>query len=190
VKIPVKGRAKLNFSEENKSVVENVRISYSGTMAESVSNIEDARRVAAEMPKNLAGQLNTLNCTLLPLSLLDSKANRCVRSLDDELVAQTAATLKAGTVAGLELRGLVELDVFQTKFPAIKGQIQNLQSTFSTAQTEFKKNGASPSTRATGRQRRRKCDIQRAPGGRRPIQRPYQFCCGFYRAEEGRGWLS
>jgi carbon monoxide dehydrogenase subunit G len=74
VKIPVSGTAKVNFSEEEKSIFENVRISYSGAMVENVSNLEDARRVASEMPTKLAKQLNKLSYKLLPLSVSDSRA--------------------------------------------------------------------------------------------------------------------
>jgi hypothetical protein len=44
----------VNFSEEEKSNFDNVRLSYSGAMVENVSNLVDARRVASEMPTKLA----------------------------------------------------------------------------------------------------------------------------------------
>ncbi|RYP73509.1 hypothetical protein DL770_007759 [Monosporascus sp. CRB-9-2] len=139
VKIPVKGSAKVEFSEKDESVFENVKISYSGAMAENVSNLEDARRVAGEMPTKLAKQLNTLHYTLLPLTVLYSKANRPIRSLDTGLVTKTAAALKAGTTAGLNLRDLAEQEVFQKQSPAIKRQILNFQTAFSAAENEFTK---------------------------------------------------
>ncbi|KAI1392852.1 uncharacterized protein F4822DRAFT_392399 [Hypoxylon trugodes] len=138
-KIPVQGSAKLEFSKKDESIFDNVRISYSGAMAENVTNLEDARRVAGEMPTKLAKQLNTFHYTLLPLTVLDSKASRLIRILDTGLVAKTAAALKAGTISGLNLKDLADQEVFQYQFPAIKRQISNLQMAFSGAETEFTK---------------------------------------------------
>ncbi|KAK6512522.1 hypothetical protein TWF481_001406 [Arthrobotrys musiformis] len=135
-KIPAIGSAKVEFTAEEKSKFENVKISYSGAIAENVSNLEDACRVAHDMPKKLAKQLNTLSYKLLPLQLLDSEAHRLTRSLDAGLVARTAAVLKAGSTADLELGDLAEREIFQ-QFPAIKRQISNFQAAFSIARTEF-----------------------------------------------------
>ncbi|KAI2624052.1 hypothetical protein GGS21DRAFT_325573 [Xylaria nigripes] len=135
--IPVKGVAQVNFLEKDESMFENMKISYSGAIAENVSNLEDARRIAREMPTSLAKQLNTLRYKLLPLSVLDSKANRLIRSLDSGLVAKTAAVLKAGTTAGLDLADLVSQTVFQRQFPVIRCQISNFETAFSAATTGF-----------------------------------------------------
>ncbi|KAK6523032.1 hypothetical protein TWF281_002454 [Arthrobotrys megalospora] len=137
VRIPIEGGAKVEFSDKYESKFENVNVSYSGAMAENVSTLEDARRVAGEMPTKLAKQLNTLRYKLLPLSVLDSRVKRLIRSLNANLVTETAAALKAGTTASLRLRDLVEEDVFQKQFPAIGRQISNLQTAFSAAETEF-----------------------------------------------------
>ncbi|KAM0330220.1 hypothetical protein ACHAQA_004395 [Verticillium albo-atrum] len=139
VKIPVSGTAKVDYSDKEESLFENVKISYSGAMAENVSNLDDARRVARAMPTQLAKQLNTLHYKLLPLSVLDSKANRLIRSLDTGLVTKTALALDAGTTAGLKLRSLLEEDVFKDQFARIKRQITNFQTAFSAAEIDFTK---------------------------------------------------
>ncbi|KAI1404242.1 hypothetical protein F4819DRAFT_448448 [Hypoxylon fuscum] len=139
VNIPVKDSAKVKFSEKDESLFENVKISYSGAIAENVSNLEDARRVAGEMPTKLAKQLNTLRYRLLPLTAIDNKANRLIRSLDTDLVTKTAAALKVGTTASLNLSDVVKQEVFQKQFPVLKCQISNFQTAFSAAETEFTK---------------------------------------------------
>ncbi|KAI1213276.1 uncharacterized protein F4807DRAFT_257179 [Annulohypoxylon truncatum] len=137
LKIPVSSSAKVDYSNESKFIFDNVNISYSGAMTENVSNIEDARRVSREMPAKLALQLNTISYKLLPLSVLDNKVNRMIRKLDDNLVAKTAAALKAGTMVRLELKNVVEQDVFRKWFPAIRQQISNIQTAFTAGETEF-----------------------------------------------------
>ncbi|KAK6361036.1 hypothetical protein TWF730_007151 [Orbilia blumenaviensis] len=139
VKIPLSVDAKVEFSKEEQSKFENVKVSYSGAIAEKVVSLEDALRVAGEMPEKLKKQMNTLSYTLLPLTLLDSKVNRLIRSIDTGLVIKTAAALKAGTEAGLKLKDLVKEEIFQKKFPAIKRQISNFADAFSAAETEFTK---------------------------------------------------
>ncbi|KAH8728828.1 hypothetical protein GQ44DRAFT_757223 [Phaeosphaeriaceae sp. PMI808] len=139
VKIPINGTAKVDFSDGSENKFENVRISYSGAMAENVGNLEDANRVAREMPTKLAKQMNTLSYKLLSLSLLGSEANRLIRSLNDVLLNNTAAVLKAGTAARLKLEDLFHDPVFQKRFPAIKQQIESFQSAFSAVETEFTK---------------------------------------------------
>ncbi|KAK6359513.1 hypothetical protein TWF696_000669 [Orbilia brochopaga] len=133
----VRGSAKVERSMKDESEFENVRISYSGAMAENVSNLEDARRVAREMPTKLAKQLNTLRYKLLPLKVLDSKADRLIRSLDAGLVKKTADVLSAGITTGLQLRDLAEEEVFQKQFPRIQRQVLNFQDAFSAAEIEF-----------------------------------------------------
>jgi hypothetical protein len=108
VKLPVGGTAKVEFSQESESVSEGLKISYSGAIAENASNLEDARRIAREMPTKLRQQLNTLYYKLLPLTILDSTVNREIRNLDANLVTKTAAALKAGTLARLKLKDVVE----------------------------------------------------------------------------------
>ncbi|KAL2148627.1 hypothetical protein VTH82DRAFT_2181 [Thermothelomyces myriococcoides] len=137
VKIPVSGSAKIDFSKEKESLLEKCNISYSGALAENVTTLEDARRVAREMPTKLASQLNTLSYKLLPLSVLDSKARRFIRTLDANLVAETAKTLNNGNAVALGLNETENHKVFGANFPTIRNQIQNFQSAFSTAQTEF-----------------------------------------------------
>ncbi|KAI0420229.1 hypothetical protein F5X98DRAFT_361964 [Xylaria grammica] len=139
VKIPVSGSAKIEFSEEEKRFFESVKISYSGAIAESVVNLEDALRVAREMPTKLAKQLNTLSYKLLPLSVLDNKATRLIRSLDASLVAKTAEALKDGADATLRLKELEEQEVFKKKFPMIHAQILSFSRAFSVAETAFTK---------------------------------------------------
>ncbi|KAJ1323456.1 Down syndrome cell adhesion molecule-like protein 1 [Microdochium nivale] len=137
VKIPVSGSAKIEFAEDSDSKFENVKISYSGAIAEQVATLDDARRVAREMPTKLAKQMNTLHYKLMPLSLLDSKASRLIRSLDTGLIADTAETLKAGKETGLRLRDVAETAVFQGQFPSIQGQIRNFREAYSAAEIEF-----------------------------------------------------
>ncbi|KAF3809460.1 hypothetical protein GCG54_00012741 [Colletotrichum gloeosporioides] len=137
VNVPVSGGDKVEFSSKNEALFDDVKISYSGAIAENVSSLEDARRVAGEMPRTLAKQTNALSCTLLPLSILDRKAGRIIRSLDSSLVTKTAAALKDGNMAGLMLRDLISKDLFQSEFPAIGRQISNFRDAFADAQNEF-----------------------------------------------------
>ena len=137
VSIPVSGSAKVEFKEGSKKLMENVRISYSGALAENVATFEDAQRVAREMPSKLATQMNTLKYKLLPLSLLDSKANRLIRSLDTGLVKKTAEALQQGSNAILALKDVAVDEVFQKQFPAIRKQITNFQAALSVAETDF-----------------------------------------------------
>ncbi|KAI5863678.1 hypothetical protein GGS23DRAFT_564932 [Durotheca rogersii] len=113
-KLPIRGKAKVEFSEESKSVFESLKISYSGAIAENVSNVEEACRVAREMPTKLGQQFNTLSYKLLPLTVLRSTVNREIRHLDANLVVKTAEALKAGTVAGLKLKDVMEQDGLNT----------------------------------------------------------------------------
>ncbi|KAJ0272255.1 hypothetical protein Brms1b_010445 [Colletotrichum noveboracense] len=119
VNVPVSGSDKVEFSAKNESLFENVKISYSGAIAENVSSIEDARR------------------KLLPLSVLDRKASRTIRSLDTGLVNKTAAVLKAGSTAGLMLQDLLGQDLSQKEFPAIGRQLSNFRAAFAGAQNDF-----------------------------------------------------
>ncbi|KAJ3962386.1 hypothetical protein N0V92_000863 [Colletotrichum tropicale] len=137
VNVPVSGSDKVEFSAKNESLFEDVKISYSGAIAENVSSIEDARRVAGEMPKTLAKQMNTLYYKLLPLSVLDRKASRTIRSLDTGLINKTAGVLKAGSTAGLMLQDLLGQDLSQKEFPAIGRQISNFRAAFAGAQNDF-----------------------------------------------------
>ncbi len=131
------GEVNLDQSKDNDSIFEGIKISYSGAMAENVTNIEDARRVARKMPTKLMKQLNTLTYKLLPLKVLDNTVNRNIRQLDATLVNQTAAALKAGTIGRFQLKDLAEQVVFQKWFPAIRQQILNIQTVFADAETQF-----------------------------------------------------
>jgi hypothetical protein len=137
VSIPVSGSARVEFKEGSQKLMENVKISYSGAMAENVTSFEDAQRVAKEMPLKLMTQMNTLKYKLLPLSLLDSKANKLIRSIDTGLVNKTAETLKAGNEAVLALKEVAADEVFQKNFPSIRKQMSNFQNAFSAADTDF-----------------------------------------------------
>lgn len=137
VSIPVSGKAKVEFKEGTKKLMENVKISYSGAMAENVASLEDAQRVAKEMPSKLMTQMNTLKYKLLPLSLLDSKANKLIRSIDTALLNKTAEALKAGSETTLALKEVAADEVFQKSFPSIRKQIANFQNAFAAAETDF-----------------------------------------------------
>ncbi|KAK1775417.1 hypothetical protein QBC45DRAFT_335358 [Copromyces sp. CBS 386.78] len=137
VSIPVSGSAKVEFKEGSEKLMENVKISYSGAMAENVASLEDAQRVAKEMPSKLMTQMNTLKYKLLPLSLLDSKANKLIRSIDTGLLTKTAEALKAGNEAALSLKEVAADEVFQKTFPSIRKQISNFQNAFAAAETDF-----------------------------------------------------
>ncbi|KAI1087970.1 hypothetical protein F5B19DRAFT_473184 [Rostrohypoxylon terebratum] len=89
------------------------------------------------MPTKLVKQLNTLSYKLLPLSVLDSKVNRLIRSLDANLVSETTEALRGGTDATLSLKELGEQEVFKKQFPKIHAQILNFCSAFSAIETEF-----------------------------------------------------
>ncbi|KAK1490764.1 hypothetical protein CCUS01_14359 [Colletotrichum cuscutae] len=135
--IPVNGSATVEFSKQKDEKFENVRISYSGAIAESVSNLDDARRVTAEMPDKLAQQMNTLSYKLLPLSTINNKVKCLVRALDSQLVDKTAKTLHAGLTTTLQLQDLAQLEVFQKHFLDIGRQISNFQAIFAESQTSF-----------------------------------------------------
>lgn len=137
VSIPVSGSAKVEFKEGSEKLMENVKISYSGAMAENVASLEDAQRVAKEMPSKLMTQMNTLKYKLLPLSLLDSKANKLIRSIDTGLLTKTAEALKAGDEATLSLKEIAAEEVFQKTFPSIRKQIANFRNAFAAAETDF-----------------------------------------------------
>lgn len=139
VKIPISGGAKIEYSTDEKKLFETVNISYSGAMAESVVNLEDALRVARDMPTKLSKQLNTLRYKLLPLSVLDSKANRLIRGIDAGLVTETSAALRDGADATLALKELGEEEVFKKQFHSIQAQILNFSKAFSKAEVEFTK---------------------------------------------------
>ena len=128
----------MEFDGKGDSLFDNVKITYSGAIAENVSTPDDARRVAGEMPMKLAKQMNTLTYKLLPLSVLDSKANRLIRSLDDDLISKTAAALKAGTTTRLKLRDLESEKIFQTQLPAISRESSSFSSAFARADTLFR----------------------------------------------------
>ncbi|KAK3491084.1 uncharacterized protein B0T23DRAFT_176302 [Neurospora hispaniola] len=137
VSIPVSGSAKVEFKEGSEKLMENVKISYSGAMAENVASLEDAQRVAKEMPSKLMTQMNTLKYKLLPLSLLDSKANKLIRSIDTGLITKTAEALNAGNEATLSLKEIAADEVFQKTFPSIRKQISNFHNAFAAAETNF-----------------------------------------------------
>ena len=137
VPIHVNGSAKVEFKEGSKKLMENVRISYSGALAENVGSLEDAQRVAKEMPSKLATQMNTLKYKLLPLSKLGSKGSRLIRSLDTGLVNKTAEALQYGSNTILALKDVVADEVFQKQFSAIRKQIMNFQAALSMAETDF-----------------------------------------------------
>ncbi|OTA99812.1 hypothetical protein M426DRAFT_16044 [Hypoxylon sp. CI-4A] len=122
VKIPISGSAKIDFSEEEKRFFGSVRISYSDATAESVVNLEDALRVARDMPIKLAKRLNTLSYKLLSLSVLDGNANRLI-------IVSTLACLK----------DLEKQEAFKNQFPKIQVQILGFSRAFSIAETEFAK---------------------------------------------------
>jgi hypothetical protein len=107
-------------------------------MVENVSNLEDARRIASEMPTRLAKQWNKLSYKLLPLSVSDSRARCHIRSLDDGLVTQTAAALRASATVGLKLKDLVEQEVFHKQF-CDKASDLEPPVCLSAAETEFTK---------------------------------------------------
>ena len=131
------GEVSVDHSQDNDSIFEGIKISYSGAMAENVTNIEDARCVAREMPTKLIKQLNTLSYKLLPLQVLDNTVNRNIRQLDTTLVNQTTAALRAGTMGRFQLKDLLEQVVFQKWFPAIKQQILNIQTAFAATEAQF-----------------------------------------------------
>ncbi|KAI2471704.1 hypothetical protein F4781DRAFT_386374 [Annulohypoxylon bovei var. microspora] len=137
VEVLVSGQTKVEFTKESESTFENVNISYSSSIAENVSSIKDARRVACEMPAKLALQLNTLSYKLLPLTVLHSTTNRKICKLDANLVNKTATALKAGTMARLGLKDLMQQEAFQTSLPTIRQQIFNIQIAFAASETEF-----------------------------------------------------
>lgn len=137
VNIPVSGSAKVKYENLEKKDRDNVKISYSGPLAESCTSWEDARRIVAEMPLNLKDQMNTLSYKLYPVDLVDNKARRLIRSIDNGLIDKTAAAVKNGTLAQVRLDELVELELYKKAFPSIKKQIINFRTAFLAGQTEF-----------------------------------------------------
>ncbi|EOA81113.1 hypothetical protein ACJQWK_07980 [Exserohilum turcicum] len=138
--IPLSAAGNINtsFNEKKNSMLEGVRISYSGAIAESVASMEDARRIAQEMPTKLKQQLNTLEYKLFPLQVLDSALRREIRGLDAGLVSRTSAALKASAQRLLQLQDLREQDTYRAAFPIIGEQIMNIHTVFSNADTLFK----------------------------------------------------
>ncbi|KAK4145847.1 uncharacterized protein C8A04DRAFT_10268 [Dichotomopilus funicola] len=126
-----------DVASQSETDAENLKISYSGAMAEEVIDMEHARVIARGMPTKLGRQLNTLSYTLLPISDLESSVRREVRAIDANLVAKVAAVLKAGSTAWTALTNLAEKDVFRISFPAIEKQIRNFQAAFAEAKTGF-----------------------------------------------------
>ncbi|KAF3062915.1 hypothetical protein CFAM422_010440 [Trichoderma lentiforme] len=137
MKMPISLKAEIKYSDEEKSQFNSTKISYHGAIAESVSNFDDACRVAAEMPPTLMKQKNALSYKLLPLSVLNDAGSREIRKLDSKLVVKTAATLDAGTLARLKLEELKQYELFQDSFPAIKSQVLNIYNVFVQAEIEM-----------------------------------------------------
>ncbi|KAL5087851.1 hypothetical protein Trisim1_007502 [Trichoderma cf. simile WF8] len=137
MKMPISLEAEIKYSDEEKSQFNSTKISYHGAIAESVSNFDDACRVAAEMPTTLMKQKNALSYKLLPLSVLNDAGSREIRKLDSKLVVETAATLDAGRLARLKLEELKQYELFQDSFPAIKSQVINIYIVFVQAETEM-----------------------------------------------------
>jgi len=137
VGVPVSGSAKIDYKSLEKKDRENIKISYSGPLAESCTSWEDARRIAAEMPVKLKDQMNTLSYKLYPVSLVDSKARRILRSIDNGLIEKTAAVIKQGTQAQVKLDEIVESEMYKKSFPFIKKQINNFRTAFLAGQTDF-----------------------------------------------------
>ena len=137
VGIPVSGSAKVHYRNLEKKDRENVKISYSGPLAESCTCWEDARRIAAEMPGKLKDQMNTLSYKLYPVDLVDSKAKRAIRSIDNGLIAKISAAIQNGTLAQVTLNELIERDLYKKSFPSIKKQIINFRTAFLAGQTDF-----------------------------------------------------
>ncbi|KAH7161115.1 hypothetical protein EDB81DRAFT_943841 [Dactylonectria macrodidyma] len=126
VKIPVGGSTQVSFANLLQRRYGRERL-----------HIEDAVRVARQMPTKLGRQQNTLSFKLLPLTILDSTQHRAIRTLDANLVSKTAAALEGGSAAQLKLKDLVEQDVFQNSFPIIKQQVAKIQAVFAEAETGF-----------------------------------------------------
>jgi hypothetical protein len=137
VGVPVSGSAKVDYKTLENSDRENVKISYSGPLAESCTSWEDARRIAAEMPTKLKDQMNTLSYKLYPVDLVDSKARRAIRSIDNGLIDKTSAAIKNGTLAQVKLDELLDRELYKKSFPSIKKQISNFRTAFLAGQTEF-----------------------------------------------------
>ncbi|KAK4201367.1 hypothetical protein QBC40DRAFT_223695 [Triangularia verruculosa] len=138
-KLPVGGSTKAENSEQSSALSSRLNITYNGAIAESVTSIDDARRIAHEMPIHLRKQFNALSYTLYPLEDLDNTASRAIRKLDDNLVQKTVAGLNAGEEVGLQMKDLLKEDVFRKFFPKIKRQIENVLDVFSAAKLEFEK---------------------------------------------------
>lgn len=137
MKLSVGSNTEMGFSEADNSASEALKISYSGAIAENVATLDDARRVAREMPGKLKKQLNTLRYKLLPLSILDNSVERVIRDLDADLVRETASALKIGVMTRLKLGDLAKEEVYQTSFPKIRQQIVNMGDAFHKAEAEF-----------------------------------------------------
>ncbi|KAF5591195.1 neoverrucotoxin subunit beta [Fusarium pseudoanthophilum] len=136
VKIPVGGEASVDWKEGTKALMENMRISYSGAIAENVGSLEDAQRVAKEMPSKLAKQMNTLKYKLLPVELVDNKATRIIRAINTNIVNSTATALHDGDDVSVALR-MVSEDTAFAKFPMVRKQIANFRDAFSVVETDF-----------------------------------------------------
>eukprot|EP01113_Clastostelium_recurvatum_P011373 TRINITY_DN1578_c0_g1_i1.p1 TRINITY_DN1578_c0_g1~~TRINITY_DN1578_c0_g1_i1.p1 ORF type:complete len:683 (-),score=180.78 TRINITY_DN1578_c0_g1_i1:355-2262(-) len=137
--LPVEGSAKVDWKSKLSSISNKLNISYSGAMAENVTTMEDARRVARNMPSQLAKQENALLCKLMPLSTLpgvSTESRYPTRSLDHSMMHKTLETLRAGTDARLDLEQLMQRDLY-TSFPNIRAQVSNMLAAFVPVETTF-----------------------------------------------------
>lgn len=133
--IKVEGAASVEMKEDNSSRFEKVNVSYRGAIAESVTTVDDAIKLARELPKKLMKQSNTLSYTVIPLSILDSSIRRFIRTLDVNMMTQTAAVVEAGRETTLILK-FIEENVPQD-FSGIKQQVMNFEAAYSAAYTSF-----------------------------------------------------
>jgi hypothetical protein len=117
----------LDIENENESSFEHARISFSGAVTRNVSNFEDARKLAGELPTLLANQMNTLSYTLHPLSNLDATVPRLLRNLDLKIIDKTAAAVNAGRAMMLDVKEIHDDDLYKTTFPKVKNQIFRME---------------------------------------------------------------
>ena len=135
--LPVGAGSRFSVPNTSETDPKSLKISYSGATAEEVIDMEEARRIAREMPTKLGHQHNTLSYTLLPISILESSIRREIRAIDANFAVKAAAALSAGRTARTTLGDLVKKDVFHNSFPTIARQIQNFQTAFTEVETEF-----------------------------------------------------
>ncbi|KAJ1563159.1 hypothetical protein HK405_011876 [Cladochytrium tenue] len=125
----ISGGVEMQLENTNAIKKERLSISYSGALA-----VQDALRVAKEMPTRLQGQMNTLSYKLQPVALLGNAYSRQINYLETQLLKQASDALSFGETTLLELSHFCDTE---NKFPMLVPQIRNMINAADFATREF-----------------------------------------------------